>query len=95
MVLSVFVGKWVAVFPVDVHKDRFQHHSTMGVVICFDDVLASSHLYHLFPLSEIMPLVLELILQPSLERPDCLIVHVLVVDVCCSCSPSCDLRNSD
>lgn len=95
MVLSILVWKRIAVFPVDVHKDRLEHHSSMGVVICLNDIFASSNLYHLFPLSEIMPLILKQILQPSLERSDGLIIHVLIVDICCSCPPGCNFRNSD
>lgn len=65
VVIFVFIRQGESIFPVQLHEDRLQHNSSMGVVIRFLDILSSSYLYQLLPEFEVMPLLFEQILKGS------------------------------
>ncbi len=85
MVVFVLIGQRVAILPMDVHEDRLDHNTSVGMVKGLLNITASSHSYQLFSLLEIDPFVFEEVLHSSTVVSDRFIVHIFVVDVGCSC----------
>lgn len=63
MIILVLLREWIAILPVYVHEDRFNDNSSMGMIENLLNILGSSDSDNLFSLSEIVPFVLEFVLE--------------------------------
>lgn len=63
MIVAVFLGQRVSVFPVDVHVDSFKNDSTMCMIEDFLYIVLSANFKNLLSLSKILPFIFEHILE--------------------------------
>lgn len=95
MVIFVLLRHRIAILPVYIHEDRLNYNSSMSMIENLFNILRPSYFYDFFPFPEIVPFVLELILQFAWVIPDGLVIDIFIVDIGGSWAPRCYLRDTD
>ena len=81
MIVFVLLRHRISVLPMDIHKDRFNHYSSVCMVEDFLDVIRPSNFDNLFSFLEVLPFVLEEILHSTRVVSYCFVVDIFVVDI--------------
>lgn len=95
MIILILLWHRISIFPMNIHKNRLDNHSSMSMIKHLFNLLRSSNSDSLLSLSKIKPFIFKLILHFTRNISNCLVVNILVVNISSRRTPSTQLWYSN